>query len=402
MWESNPAPFIYHIAVRPLSYHRSTDSASGQESRNREAGREELHIITDARPTPVFICGTARSGTTLLARLLDGHSSLAVLPSETYFYRLLVDRRPTWLLVNAAELFGLHWLKATLARHPITLLAFQGRRSLRKILRQWARSLPRGDAVTDELLEEAVAQCKSRNQYWHAFLTVYQTAQPGALDEKLHWVEKTPSNERFVAFSERTLSRNTRYLHLLRDPRDVVASWILRRGVEGAARETTLVHVCYTWSISLAAGIINLRKCGERYRMVKYDQLVRSTREAMAGVSDFLGIDPEESLLVPTQLGNPMPTNTSFPDVAPSPGTVVASQVNSYKRVLSNDEVVLVERLLGAQMAACGYSTTMAQSNTGGPISRHLSRATRAHPPSIVKLLKLKSTERAFPGNGQH
>jgi hypothetical protein len=327
---------------------------------------------------------------------LDAHTSLAVLPSETYFYSLLAGRRVAWLLLNGAELFDLRWLKATLALHPITILAFQGRRSLRKRLQQWARSLPDGEAVTDTAIDEAVAKYHTRNQYWEALLGVYQRALPGVLHEKLHWVEKTPSNERFVEFTDRTFSPNVRYLHLLRDPRDVVASWVLGRGVEGLARERTLLHVCYTWSISLTACIANLRLCGERYSLVKYDRLVRSTQDTMAGVCDFLGIEMEESLLVPTQLGVPMPTNTSYPDVAPPPGTVVASQINSYRKILSTDEIALVEHLLGVQMAACGYSAELAQSNGNGSVFRHLSRATRKHLPSLIKVLKLRRNERAF------
>ena len=51
---------------------------------------------------PVFICGAPRSGTTLLSNLLDGHSELLVLPSEThilqYFKAYQGEARKTFFL----------------------------------------------------------------------------------------------------------------------------------------------------------------------------------------------------------------------------------------------------------------------------------------------------------------
>src|SRR5438128_164057 len=90
--------------------------------------------------SPVFVCGPARSGTTLLMRLLDSHPDLAVLPGETYFYQdLLLQRRLSWLFVNISEFADLPKLPQILARPPLSWFAFAARDRLRRRLVIWGR-----------------------------------------------------------------------------------------------------------------------------------------------------------------------------------------------------------------------------------------------------------------------
>src|SRR5438270_4758409 len=44
-------------------------------------------------PTPLFICGYQKSGTSLVAALLDGHPNLCVFPEETSVMRWIAERR---------------------------------------------------------------------------------------------------------------------------------------------------------------------------------------------------------------------------------------------------------------------------------------------------------------------
>src|SRR5688572_8629213 len=60
---------------------------------------------------PVFICGTHRSGTTLLRNLLDGHSALAVLPAEGCFYTNLERRLAGLSCRERAAEMGQEWIR---------------------------------------------------------------------------------------------------------------------------------------------------------------------------------------------------------------------------------------------------------------------------------------------------
>src|SRR5438552_8334803 len=95
--------------------------------------------------SPIFICGVARSGTTLLVRLLDSHPDVAVLPEETYMYHdLLLPRRLSWCVVQLAELVDLPQLPGILAARPFRRFAFAGRDRLRSRLEKWIQSFDSG------------------------------------------------------------------------------------------------------------------------------------------------------------------------------------------------------------------------------------------------------------------
>ena len=244
-------------------------------------------------PRPLFICGTARSGTTLVLSLLDAHPELAVFPGETYFYRLLVDRFPSQMAMRVAEFFELQGLKAILGSYPFTRLSFQGRRALEERLAEWSRaftseaSVASGEAsvASGQVVREVLRNNPGRSEYWKCFLDVYDrlAAEPSRC--KKFWVEKTPSNERFVALSEQSFHHTARYLHIVRDPRDVIASWILRTDVAGPERAKTVCRVSYMWSFSVHALLTNFRMCPGRYGVVTYESLVQGTRDVMNGVA---------------------------------------------------------------------------------------------------------------------
>ena len=258
------------------------------------------------RASPVFICGPARSGTTLLVRLLDSHPDLAVLPEETYVYQdLLLQRRLSWLLVMLAERFDWPTLPALLLRPPFNRFAFAGRDRLRARLRAWVQSFDT-TAPADRIVDAAVRDARPSEGYWPAFLGVYDRLIPGTLATRHYWVEKTPSNERFIALHERAFSGTGRYIHVLRDPRDVVASWLKQRRDSATARERTLVRICYLWSLSVHLCQWGLTTYAERYHAIRYEDLVRNPRDVMDGICRFLQIAPDDRVLAPTKLGAPV------------------------------------------------------------------------------------------------
>src|SRR5689334_1107305 len=55
-------------------------------------GKDEVARGFEMARLPVFICGTHRSGTTLVRDLLDNHPALAVLPAEGMFFTSLESR----------------------------------------------------------------------------------------------------------------------------------------------------------------------------------------------------------------------------------------------------------------------------------------------------------------------
>ncbi|HEX9708599.1 MAG TPA: sulfotransferase [Candidatus Thermoplasmatota archaeon] len=330
------------------SEHRAmTERISGEV---RDAGRAAEGIAT-----PLFICGMARSGTTLLQRMLDGHPDLAVLPDETYAYALLMERRWSGLFVHVCEVLGIDGPKSVLAHPRMIPFAFVGRRARRRRLAQWAgAALPGNGGATRGVTDEIPVDFGSRGP-WHPFLALYRQATGTNLAEKRYWVEKTPSNERFVPLTERFSDRRARYLHVVRDPRDVVASHLLRTSVSGRRRRGAIVHLCYTWASSVEAARTASRQCGERYVVVRYEEVVRHTRVVMAAVAERLGLPWDDRLLVPTERGAPAPINSSSGEQVAPRGAVDPDRIGGHRNVLEAAESAFVADALGEQMRSLGY-----------------------------------------------
>jgi hypothetical protein len=270
---------------------------------------------------PVFICGLARSGTTLLVRLLDAHPELNVLAEETYFYHhMLESSRFSWLIVQISEFAGLPHLPAILASPILRRLALRGDHPV---------------TLTDE------------NQYC---------------------IEKTPSNERFTAINERLFSNTARYVHIIRDPRDIAASLFTRRNETAPERGDSLARICYLWGVSVGHCSSALAHIPDRYYPLRYEDLVRNPREVMHGVCNFLGIDFDDRVLNPTRLGRAIPLNSSY-SMMDRETRVVTTQIGRFREVLTPAESGFIETVLHHQMIACGYPSSMNGALTSLPNS---------------------------------
>lgn len=177
---------------------------------------------------PLFIGGTGRSGTTILARVVGRHPDVHTMRWETQF---LTHRRG---LVGLHER-GYRWRDRVLL--TTAMLTVWYRRVLRKglpdeyeaglhadlgwwtlaralLVFQWKILWGRGRS------EKRLAACRDlvSNLFDHA------AAKNGAT----RWCEKTPSN--LLHFPELAkMFPDARFVHMVRDPRDVVCS-MLKRG----------------------------------------------------------------------------------------------------------------------------------------------------------------------------
>jgi hypothetical protein len=265
--------------------------------------------------SPVFICGSHRSGTTLLQQLLDGHPDLVVLPSEgTYFTSFRYLARPDPAPADL-DRFAAEWIarfvdpnarphfklgRASSSGNPGALLC--------RRLFAWQGALSKQ--------KPALATFSSLLALVAAYRDV---TQPAARPSR--WVEKTPLNE----FHVRHLTRfpNARFIHLVRNPLASMAS--LRQAYarkhlppfDASAQAAVLAR-------SLAAADRYRQRLGERYLVVRYEDLAAAPRQEMTRVCQFLNLELTASSLVPSVGGIPAGSNSSFrgslPGIIHEPG----------------------------------------------------------------------------------
>jgi hypothetical protein len=250
---------------------------------------------------PVFVCGHHRSGTTLLQSLLDGHPRLLVVPSEgTYFTSFAYAARAASSSA-ALDRFAAEWIMRFI--DPNFAPHFR---------------LGRSDAERIPAVEFA-----RRLFGWHAALRSRVAPEFAALlalaaafrattapaSDPLLWVEKTPQNERYASRFARLAG--ARFIQLVRDPRATLASLREAYRANGIAGFDT-AEQAHAIGRSLRLAVENRRRWGDRYLVVRYEDLVARSEREVERVTKFLGIAPDAALLSPTAGGNAVRANTSF------------------------------------------------------------------------------------------
>lgn len=267
-------------------------------------------MTSASQSAPIFIGGLMKSGTSLLRKLLSRHPAI----------------------------FGgleTHWFDESFRT------AWQERGGKKWEILQTFFSVDSSEL--DELAERADGP--------EAFLTVMME-HCAERDGKVRWVEKTPDN---ILHIERIWEHwpEAKVLHVVRDHRDVYASWKARKGknlddflpaVRGVLDRASDV----LWTES------------DRYLEVRYEQLVSETDAVLERVCTFLG-EP-----YPAALADYEGDDTDYQRVLEATGKISAtteslrkpvftSSVGQWKELIEPSERETIERELGDPMRRWGF-----------------------------------------------
>lgn len=272
---------------------------------------------------PFFLVGCPRSGTTLLQQMLDAHPAVAVAP-ETFFVRRQWARRAQW--------------------GPLTDDAALGR---------WIDHFVTSDEFADTKLapedfrRDALRTERTWPAQFAALLEAIRTAR-GALRVG----EKTPNH----LFAMRQLEEwfpGCRFVHIVRDPRAVAASWkhvpwTTRLGVGDAD----------VWRQYAAAARRTPPRSSGALLTLHYEALVQSPEATLRRVCDFLSLDFDTTMLHHHEQG------IVGVDLAREPWKQAAAlpvsdeATNRWQRGLSPSEVRDVEAVAFHEMRRLGYRPT--------------------------------------------
>jgi Sulfotransferase family len=284
-----------------------------------------------------FIAGQAKSGTTLLAALLDNHPQLLVLPEETAYFPTVSSK-----------------------------YAPRGRRAQFDYLTRESRSnvLFGGDSVRgkrdysdfsrEKFLE--TFQCSAfdpgriDNDLLALMAESYAATLGRSLDPIRCWVEKTPANRDHVS-AIRSRFPHAKLLVTMRDPRAVLATQIAITA-KRKRKDFSTYYVVAHWQVAagLAERILDRVIDG---LVVPYEELATDPSSSMRKVCDYLEIDFEPQIVLqPTKIGRPWSGNsaaqTDFSQISAEP-------VSRWKGELSDDEIGWVEWHCRDLMPRFGY-----------------------------------------------
>jgi hypothetical protein len=290
---------------------------------------------------PVFICGHHRSGTTLLQQLLDGHPQLVVLPSEATFlssYRYVARPDPD---PDSVDRFIADWIARFVDPNDAPHFKLgQSTRSANPYIRFSRRLLGWNVALRRSWPDRAAFTLLL------ALVAAYQDLVPLARAPAL-WVEKTPLNEhntmRFAAFEQ------ARFIQVVRDPASTLASLAQSYRKAGVLNFNSARHA-HAIGRSLQMATRNRHMLGERFHLLRYEDLTHDPLRAMQRVRDFLGIAADAALLTPTVGGRPVRSNSSF-----ERGEVGVVRAPRAGPALPPSEASLVNTFAGSAARSLGY-----------------------------------------------
>lgn len=307
--------------------------------------KEILDSIETFKGNPVFLCGSMKSGTTLLLQLLDDHPGLVVMPGDSHY----ANRLDKWERDDFAGIsrYCLQRLINPTGKEPFWFFG-QERASFEKFLRY---------------LHYFLSHTRMDPFLCIVFSVYAVTADRHPPHSVKYWVEKTPHNELHVPVLINKFSR-AKFIHIVRDPLNNIASLVRLTKIRGW--ETYAADHARQIEQLFEAARSNQQKLGpDNYLIVKYENLISNTRTTMRRICDFLDLSFSETLLVPTEGGRPAMSNSMFEDARVRGEVLDQSTVERYKQELTEQDLREVVTILYEDALEFGYDWS------AGAISRY-------------------------------
>lgn len=276
-----------------------------------------------AQDQPLFIVGAPRSGTTLLRTLLNRHPRIA-LCDETYFFYYVYKR---------AGAFG-DLSKSTNRSHLVDQYLVTDR-------------IKRLELDEGKLQEALLDEGDSYAAFFASLLKFFARSKG-----KERWGEKTPDHALHVD----TLLAwypNCRIIHIIRDPRDVVAS--LLRMPWGAK---SVLANSRRW-VQCNEAAVRLQGC-ENYKTIQYEQLTKDPKSELTDICQFVGEEYSPDMLVPDK--NATVHKWWFERAQ---GEITQDRLETWRQELTAQQVAMVEWVAGTYMRQFGYCTSQSQPSAG-------------------------------------
>jgi hypothetical protein len=285
--------------------------------------------LANIRDLPVFICGHPKSGTSLLRSILDSHPQLIVYPEETVFFRRFLPIAQGQTLerqLALAEEYLIHIFTWNFATPPASQKGFPDRDY---------SSIP-FEAIKQEMRDLVAATYRDERDILSSVILAYGKVTGQLRDTSRHWVEKSPYNE---FFGEQIFHwwPESRCIHVVRDPRDNYLSYHSKHATWSPE------FFSLNWRRSIQAGEDNFVKYGKnRYRIIRYEDLVQSPEELIPQIMEFLQIEWDSSLFTPTRGGTSWQGNSMFSNKFTE---ISAAPVGRWREKLSEIDTLVIQKI---------------------------------------------------------
>jgi hypothetical protein len=283
-----------------------------------------------------FVVGCPRSGTTLLQRMLDAHPQLAMMPRETHFIPRIYARRAG--LTTEGEVTPAVVDELLADRHFARL------------------------GIDRESLEQLLTREK-RTPYANFVSRIFDI-QGRARGRELVG-DKTPGYVRHLRTLD-ALWPETRFVHVIRDGRDVCLSLLERRKKPRLAgrfpswAEDPVSTTALWWEWHVRSGREDGLSLGpQRYRELRYESLVSGPERECSAVCDFLGV-PYDDAMVDFHRGQERGEPERSAKGAPRP---VTARLRNWRTQMQAGDIERFEAAAGELLDDLGYGRFLPSPN---------------------------------------
>ncbi len=273
----------------------------------------------------VFIVGCYRSGTSVMRLILSVHPRIYISQETNYIDRIGAILNSFGNLEERANLLRLH-------------------REIRSYLvgERW-------DPLPN--FWELVEWTRSYGHSYSSIVTFYGTwgAWREGREELLYWGDNTPRYIHSMTFLKH-LFPQAKFIHMLRDPRDVVAS-----ASQLPLGGKSVLGIAYDWEKALLSGLAAEACWGAQGILrVRYEDLVANPKETMERICEFLEVEFYPGMLNfhMTEAARELSRLRHHRRVS-SP--LDKKAVGRYKTDLPPNAVLLIESYLSESMTFMGY-----------------------------------------------
>lgn len=306
----------------------------------------------------LFICGVGRSGTSLVQSMLSAHPKIAFLPETGFLRRYARDG----VLSKRYRSGG---------RDGV----LQALRSDQRICRLEIDL----EHVTNQSLNDSPEF--SDIAWYKRVLYAYQTRHDATIVG-----DKDPRAVEMLPFLRREFP-SAQFLHVIRDPRDVLVS---KNNANWSASRHWLTHLMVgrtQFRIGVTAG----RQLDGRYHELLYERLLASPEATLTEVAQWIGVTYDPSMLHFAKAARDLTSEDEMQWKKETLGPLLTNNVGKWRHSLTAFQVACCESLCQRTMHHAGYSLSENTSQLGMvrfALVRLTALAARAADPLFTRLLR--------------
>jgi hypothetical protein len=307
---------------------------------------------------PFFVVGYPRSGTTLLRFMLASHPRLFI-PDETGFIPFLgvpADR--------------------PLSRHEVRRVTHR----IAHLNREWQDVVAEPPALEGTLVEPRLGELID---------ALFRRRMRGTA--AVRWGDKTPLYVLHIP-TLAAIFPTARFIHLVRDGRDVAASAIAKWGRRFPQRlYLDGTYVLLRWAQAVRRGRAAARQVGGgRCLEIRYEDLVRNTEASLQCVCDVLGEELHPEMLAHERLARRVVADGGHVEVREPTSP---ARVGRWRAELSPQGAWTADRVLGPLLDELGYERP--------PVGRPSAASGTLLAVSLARYLAVRGAQRALEAVGR-